>query len=119
MSTPEGAQASTLRGMRLNSGSPERSSARLARSPRMESEMRASGACVSTTGRAPVSASMRSAMASFTRSALNRVLRSASFVPCAKMARLAPAFRMLGQGSSYAPSYRSSAEAQEKRPTTR
>ena len=105
-------------GRRLKSGSPERSSCRVARSPRSVSAMRTPGCSVSTEGRAPVASVMRSQMASFTRSDEKRVLRRLLLVPWAVTAMVAPGARICSQHMSLVPAYRSSASRHSKRSST-
>ncbi len=90
----------------------------VARFSRTRTSMAASGHSASTSGRSPRASRRRSHTASFTLSAVKRVLRSSSFMPWADTAMLAPGAITSSQGSSSASSNSRSARRASTRPTT-
>ena len=80
--------------------------------------MSASGSSGSTSGLRPVCPSILSHTASFTLSAVKRVLRSSSFAPCVCTAMLAPQARTSSHGRPRTPSCKRSASDASTRPTT-
>ena len=97
--------ASGSRYGRAYSDSPDRSSETVARLSRMRTSMLASALALSTSGREPVRSLSASQMPSLTFSSVKCVLRSSSFMPCARTAMLAPGAMTSCQGMRRMPSY--------------